>query len=172
MDTPFYLNKFQEIAGQLAVTTLDKTGMETWTGIWSDAVFIKFQKKAWTNTFPDTNSSGSSIFFSAWITDKAIKEGKIFYNIHALRLRKLNGYLITSREFATAFRERFKHFEQDWPNISTAFGPQTLMEGWEKMLPGNPGALLPGMVHRFLKINFIIDDLLAERKIPVSKNIP
>jgi hypothetical protein len=165
MELSYYLNKFQIIADQLAVTILNKTQVEIKAGTWIESVSVKLQKKAWANAAP----SASAIFFSAWINDKAIKENKLFYNIHALKLRELNGYSITSREFAAAFRKKFIHFEHEWPNVSTAFGPLTLMEGWEKTDPENPGDTITGLVSRFLKIDFIIDTLLDERKTPGTK---
>ena len=65
---------------------------------------------------------GPAIFFSVWI-NAGIKEHKLFYNIHALKLRQLKGYNITSRKFASDFREQFKSHETIGQMLSSmAFG--------------------------------------------------
>jgi hypothetical protein len=169
MELAEYLKTFQKTADQIYNTSLKETDIDIKAGIWLNAPVIKLQKKDWANAALDKGPAGPSIFFSIWTGDKAIKENKILYNIHALKLRKLNGYTITSREFAAAFRERFKPFEHAWPNVSTAFGPLTLMEGWEKCNPEDPGNIIINLVNQFLKIDFIIDNLLNERKKVTTK---
>lgn len=109
---------------------LQKKQIEVAVGIYQDSVFLKLFKKEWANKWQDPLISESRIFFSVWVNDPIIKEQKIFYNIHALKLRQLNGYSITSRAFADNFRTKFKTVEQQWENVSTKFGPQTLMQGW------------------------------------------
>lgn len=92
------------------------------------------------------------------------KTGVLNYNIHALKLRQLTGYSIKSRDFAEAFRSRFKPFENKWPNVSVDFGPLTLMQGWVSIDIENPENEIAGLAHQFLEIQFIIDELLKERK--------
>lgn len=171
MDTDHYLHAFQKIAAELAASALSKTAVEIRVVTWEDCVVIKLLKKYWVNKMPENKPSGQGIFFSIWLSNKAIKENKILYNIHALKLRELNGYKITSREFAVAFRQKFKPFEHLWPNVSTAFGPLTLMEGWEKCNPQNTGDIIINLVNQFLKIDIIIDALLHERKKLIQKHI-
>jgi hypothetical protein len=164
MEFTYYLPTFQKISDRLAMTTLTNSQLEIKAGIWVQSAVIKLQKKNWANEALNSKPSGPAIFFSVWISNKSIKEHQILYNIHALKLRKIKGYKITSREFAAAFRKNFKPFEHEWPNVSTAFGPLTLMEGWEKLDPGNYEEVVVKLVNLFLKIDFIIDNLLEERK--------
>jgi hypothetical protein len=164
MNPAYYLNKFQKTADQINAADLIKKPFEIKAGTWLDSVVIKLQKSSWANAKLDANPAGPSIFFSIWINDEALKANKIFYNVHALKLRKLNGYTITSREFAGAFRKKFSRFEHEWPNVSTAFGPQTLMQGWEKLNPDNLSEIIVTLVRKFLTIESIINDLLDEKK--------
>src|SRR4051812_3600658 len=98
MDFDFYLDQFNKAASQLSHTALSQKQLEIKAGIWLNSVVLKLQKKHWIN---DNNlfQPGSSIFFSIWVNDGTIKDSKLFYNIHALKLRQLKGYSITSREF-------------------------------------------------------------------------
>lgn len=54
-------------------------------------------------------------------------QDRVFYNIRALKLRELEGYAITSRDFARDFRDRFEAMRDQWPNVRVDFGPATLM---------------------------------------------
>jgi secondary thiamine-phosphate synthase enzyme len=130
MNFNLYLDKFQKAADLLDKKLLSKKQMEVAVGIFHNSVFLKLFKTAWANKFPDALTSPSRIFFSVWVNDAIIKENKLFYNIHALKLSHLNGYAIASRDFADSFRKKFKPFEQQWENVSTKFGPLTLMQGW------------------------------------------
>jgi hypothetical protein len=86
---------------------------------------------------------------------------KLFYNIHALKLRKLKGYSIASRDFATTFRKKFKPFEPQWPNVSLQFGPLTLMQGWVKADKNNMQSEIAGLANRFLEIACLVDETLT-----------
>ena len=171
MDFPHYLEKFKGAAGQLDRKLFDAKQIEIKTGIWLDSVVLKLQKKTWANSVQELFQPGPSIFFSVWLNDQSIKESRLLYNIHALKLRQLKGYAIASRDFATAFRKKFKKMENKWPNVSTSFGPATLMEGW---VPINEDAFqkdIPALANRFLEIEYLIDDVLDSfRKIPKGKN--
>jgi hypothetical protein len=164
VETAYYLEKFNEMAGRLDRGLLSKSQMEVKVGVWLRSVALKMQKRYWVNKSPTANPFRESIFFSVWLNDESIREGKLNYNIHALKLRQLTAYSIKSRDFAEAFRARFKPFEKSWPNVDLHFGPQTLMEGWMRIDPENFGNEIVDLAHRFLEIQFIIDDLLEERK--------
>jgi hypothetical protein len=118
-------------------------------------------KKQWSSSAHEPLTAESRIFFSVWITDDAIKEEKLFYNIHALKLRKLKGYAIESRKFANAFRMRFREFEHGWKNISINFGPLTLMEGWVKTNSEKMQEEILKLANHFLEIDFLIDETLG-----------
>jgi hypothetical protein len=170
MDFTYYLDKFQQAANRLDKKLLAKKQMEVAVGIYHDSVFLKLYKKAWANKVPDPLTSASRIFFSVWINDKLIKDQKLFYNIHALKLRHLKGYRITSRKFADDFRKSFNSFEDQWPNVSVQFGPLTLMEGWQKVDAKNFQNELLELAGRFLEIDYLVDDLLDKCKQPGAKN--
>lgn len=165
IETEYYLDKFQK-----SLDKLDKKGafsqkeLEGKVGIWLDSVVLKIQKKSWINT--SAKPFGEGIFFSAWLNDESIGKGKLYYNIHALKLRGLAGYTIKSREFAADFRLKFKSFENKWSNVGVNFGPLTLMEGWVSIIDQEKiPDIVANLASGFLEIEFMIDDLLEERKI-------
>jgi hypothetical protein len=171
MDTTFYLERFGRAAGQIDKGVLasrrrggDAGPIEVSTGLFKDAVFLKLYKKSWASPEQDPLIAESRIFFSVWITDAAIREQKLFYNIHALKLRKLKGYSIESRKFAETFRAGFKDVATKWENVSVKFGPLTLMEGWVKTDPGNIQDGIFALADKFLEIEHLIDDALAKFK--------
>jgi hypothetical protein len=132
METPFYLSEFEKAASGLDAGLLAQKGLDVEVGIWLRSVVLRMHKKTWANKPFERPQSDAAIFFSIWLNlnDKGVKAGRLFYNIHALKLRQLRGYRITSREFAADFRARFQPFARHWPNVSVDFGPLTLMEGW------------------------------------------
>lgn len=162
MDTSFYLVKFQKAAGQLDKKLLTNKKVETAVVMFgNDCVVLKLYKRSWANQLQDPLTSASRIFFSVWISDSTIEKQKIFYNIHALKLRQLKGYSIQSRKFADDFRNSFKDFKHKWENVSVNFGPLTLMEGWLKMdLESLQNDILK-LANDFLEIEHIVDDSLA-----------
>jgi len=86
------------------------------------------------------------------------------YNIHALKLRQLQGYALTSQQFASDFREQFKRVEHHWPNVELNFGPQTLMQGW---IGSDDASFRTGMLklaNQFLTVDHLIDNLLEKKK--------
>jgi hypothetical protein len=160
MDYTLYLKKFQKAADPLDKKMLDKKQMEVAVGIYKDSVFLKLYKTSWATPFQDPLTADSRIFFSVWVSDSIIKEQKMFYNIHALKLRQLKGYSIASRDFAESFRAKFKVVQHQWTNVSTKFGPQTLMEGWVKLdLKNIQHEILKLAIH-FLEIDYLVDDTL------------
>lgn len=159
-----YLTEFKKAANSLDRNSLAAKNLEIEVGVWLESVVLRLQKKAWVNNPDEKPHSDASIFFSIWLNDESVRKNRIFYNIHALKLRQLRGYKITSREFAAAFRAGFVHFEHLWPNVSTSFGPLTLMQGWKEFDPGNVRRDVFDIAARFLEIDSIIDELLYNRR--------
>ncbi len=130
MDTPFYLSEFEQAASALDAGLLSQKGLDVEVGVWLGSVVLRMHKKTWANKPFERPQSDTAIFFSIWLNCKDVKADRLFYNIHALKLRQLRGYKITARDFAADFRARFKPFARHWPNVSVDFGPLNLMEGW------------------------------------------
>lgn len=165
IETRVYLDRFQKSADELDVqVNFNQKELEYKVGVWLDSVVLKIQNRSWLNTSPETKPFEDSVFFSVWLNDESIQKGKIYYNIHALKLRQLTNYSIKSREFSNAFRMRFKPFEKQWPNVSVDFGPLTLMEGWVPFDQKHIEKLVADLASNFLEIAVIIEDLLKERK--------
>ncbi|MEO5591605.1 MAG: hypothetical protein ABIR15_23095 [Chitinophagaceae bacterium] len=164
MDNTYYLNLFQKTADQLDKKLLGKKQIEVATGIVLESVFLKLYKIKWANPSPNPLTSPSRIFFSVWINDKTIGESKIFYNIHALKLRQLKGYSITSRQLATDFRKKFKSVQKEWPNVSVDYGPLTLMEGWVKLNDAIIQKDILKLAKQFLEMEYMIDELMEKNK--------
>ena len=162
MDTSFYLDKFQTAADKLDKRLLTKKQVESAVVIYGkDCIVLKLYKKSWTNQFQDPLTSESRIFFSVWISNSSIKEKRLLYNIHALKLRQLKGYSIQSKKFADIFRDSFKAFKHNWKNVSVDFGPQTLMEGWLNIDLENFQEEILELANNFLEIEHLVDDTLA-----------
>ncbi|MEE1945389.1 hypothetical protein VRU48_09735 [Pedobacter sp. KR3-3] len=164
MDVTYYLNKFKGAADKLDNKQLHQKQLETAVGEVLDSVFLKLHKKSWASPFQDPLIAQSRIFFSVWINDEAVDEQKILYNIHAFKLRQLPGYVIQSRKFADLFRAGFKNFAHEWPNVSVAFGPLTLMEGWIKLDAITMEDDILKLANNFLAIEHLVDDTLAHFK--------
>lgn len=125
---------------------------------------MKIYKPEWTNDFESPLNSKSKIFFSIWINDKTIKEGKLYYNIHALKLRELKGFKISSRDFAEEFRSKFVEDLYEWQNISVNFGPQTLMQGWILLNIETIQSDIIELASNFISASPIIDSTLEYYK--------
>jgi len=164
MDINYYLDKFQKSIDPADQNLFSQKQLDLKVGICRNSVVLKIQKASWTNNTLTTKPFEESIFFSVWLSDESIKDDKLYYNIHALKLRELTGYSIKSRDFAEAFREQFKSYQYNWPNVSTQFGPLTLMEGWVNMEAENIEVVIRELAYKFLEVQYIIDDLLNERK--------
>ncbi len=162
MQTDHHLNLFQKAVDGLDLTPFIQNGLELKVGVWLNSVVLKIQKASWRNS--DAIPFQNSIFFSIWINNGSLSQNKLYYNIHALKLRELKAYKLKSRDFAQAFRAQFKPFEDQWPNISTSFGPLTLMEGWVSIDENNLGSRIQNLAQKLLNIHFIIDDLLEASK--------
>jgi hypothetical protein len=165
VDSVYYLNQFKNAAAKLDQSLITEKGIEVTVGIWLNSIVLRLIKPKWANNPHARPQTGSAIFFSVWINEGALEGHQISYNIHALKLRKLKGYKLTSRKFATAFREKFKPFEKAWPNVSVDFGPLTLMQGWKDTTPTQIEQQVFELALEFLKIDFLIDDLLEKSNI-------
>lgn len=162
MSIEIYLNKFENAVKAFDKKKLEKSGLEIQTGIWLNSVVLRLQKKNWANNPDEKPHSGSAIFMGIWIDQEAFSKKILKYNIHALKLRQLNGYALQSRAFADSFRQKFREFEQKWENVSAQFGPQTLMEGW---IPLNDETIqedIINLINNFIEIASLIDETLLE----------
>jgi hypothetical protein len=121
MDFIPYLQEFEKASKSIDKKLLVKNEIELQTGIWLNSVVLRLQKRRWANNPDEKPHSGSAIFMGIWQDEEAMANNKLNYNIHALRLRQLNGYKLQSRTFATIFRDSFREFEQNWPNVSVDF---------------------------------------------------
>ncbi len=125
---------------------------------------LKLQKPSWTNDPIDIVENTSGIFFSIWTNETSLREYRANYNIHALKLRELSGYSITSRDFATAFRDGFASVRSGWPNIRVDLGPRTLMEGWMKINIRYFEEDVLALMARFETLTPLLDALLETRR--------
>jgi len=164
MHLNLFVEKFQVAANSVNKKTLNKKQLEIAVGIYKRSVFLKLYKKQWCNKTEDPLTAASRIFFSIWINEAIIDEQKIFYNIHALKLRQLKGYAITSRDFAERFRKQFKPFMQQWPNVSVHFGPLTLMQGYVNATHENMEQEITTLASNFFTIDDLIDNTLVKFK--------
>lgn len=162
MNTEIYLDKFENAVNAFDKKVLEKSGLEIQTGIWLNSVVIRLQKKHWANDPDEKPNSGSAIFMGIWIDQEAFSKKILKYNIHALKLRQLNGYALQSRVFADSFREKFKKIEQKWENLSVQFGPQTLMEGWISLNDEKIHEDILHLIYNFIEIAPLIDETLLE----------
>jgi len=133
-------------------------------GFYKDCAVLKLQKASWTNDRMDDVRNKSGIFFSIWIDKKAASNHRANYNIHALKLRQLKKYSITSRDFASDFRNRFASMRNAWPNASVDYGPLTLMQGWIEVNLNSLEKDLLVLMERFKDIAPVIDRLLESRR--------
>jgi len=157
-----YLEMFVRVAAGVR-PVLAARQIETHAGCWHEATVLKLQKRRWANQSPAAGPSEVGIFFSVWIDAKGLKQRRAFYNIHALKLRSLAGYAIQSREFAAAFRSAFATAACDWPQVSTDYGPQTLMEGWIELDSRRFEDEVAELTRRFLPLAELLDELLDQR---------
>lgn len=153
---------FAGIKAQFDERTPEHDGLICKQGFYMGCYVLKLQKASWTNDRMDRVQNETGIFFSIWASEKAAN--RIHYNIHALKLRRLAGYSITSRVFADAFRERFASVQDDWPNVSVKYGPATLMQGWIDVEAGDAEKNIRALMQRFEQISPIIDHQLEARR--------
>jgi hypothetical protein len=164
MEFENYISLFQKAVTQIDEKLLNEKKIETNVGEILNSAFLKLYKKSWTNSIDNPLTAETRIFFSIWVNESTLQQKKIFYNIHALKLRKLYGYSIESKKFANSFREKVKKHLYKWENVSTDFGPLTLMEGWIEFDNENAQEDILQLANNFLEIENIIDQTLVEFK--------
>lgn len=157
------LAAFRRAASQLQPALAAKQ-LEAHTGEWLSVAVLKLQKPAWAENPPPSTVENPGIFFSIWIDAKSLRQQRILYNIHALKLRHLSAYALESREFAAAFRREFAPTAARWPSVSVDFGPQTLMQGWIPLVESTLEADVTHLARRFLPLARTIDALLNARR--------
>jgi hypothetical protein len=133
----------------------------------SQCLVLKLLKRHWSNDDPAVIGNQSGIFFSMWINADDI--AVLRFNIHALKLRGLNGYALESRKFAAAFRSALAPLRSNWPKYRDDFGPQTLLEGAMLASPEESEKLLVDLAAKFAAASIVIDRLLQEAKKPARK---
>lgn len=143
---------------------LEKNQISSFVGRWYDSWVLKLQKKGWSSPALHEDPIHSGIFFSIWLTDQDLQKSMFNYNIHALKLRELEGYTIKSREFADDFRAAFALDQSSWKNVSVNYGPLTLMEGNMPLVQESFEKDVDHLVKKFIPLCPIIDQLLAVRK--------
>ena len=164
MNYEYYLKKFKKSADRIDKKMLNEKHLKINVGVTLNSIVLKLYKTEWANDKTDPINAKTRIFFAIWVNDETIKRHKVFYNIHALKLRELKGYSITSRAFANSFREDFMKFERNWKNVSVEFGPLTLMEGWEHFKNESLENIIVKLANNFSSIEYLIDNTLMKFK--------
>lgn len=160
MDEHFYKQEFHEAVDTISRKEFDNAGLRLSVLLILESVVLKIYKPEWSSNPGSPLDGPGRIFFSVWINEKTIKEGKLYYNIHALKLRDLKSYKIQSRNFAAEFRKQFTDVQKDWEYVSIKYGPLTLMEGWIELKPDQIQNDLQNLAYKFLKLSPVIDQLL------------
>ncbi|QIF03034.1 hypothetical protein [Roseimicrobium sp. ORNL1] len=156
-----YLGILENIKDAMSADLMRKHQLRCEAGDWMDSATLKLQKDAWT-----AGGTGQGIFFSVWLGEKELKTRRFNYNIHSLKLGTLPGHVVKPREFASAFREKLEAHPKGsgWPNLSTDYGPQTLMQGWMPLDEATFRQDMESVIERFVGMHDVIDALLLERK--------
>ena len=157
--------QFERAAGRTRAL-LEARQIQAVAGCWHESAVLKLQKRRWSNTAPAAGPGESGLFFSVWANDEGLRQKRVFYNIHALKLRALSGYSLQSREFAAAFRAAFEAEIPGWPHCTVDFGPQTLMQGWIAWEPARLEDEVEALVKRFVPLAELLDRLLDARTAP------
>ncbi|REC60031.1 hypothetical protein DRF65_22845 [Chryseobacterium pennae] len=164
MDYEFYLNKFHLAITEVLKEKLENNKLDVSVDTVLDSVALKVFKPEWSSDLNSPLDAIGRIFFSIWINDKTIQEGRMYYNIHALKLREFKKQALSSRKFAQDFRNEFRKYQKDWPNVNIEFGPLTLMQGWVDLKEDNIQGNIEELVQNFFKISSIIDTVLERYK--------
>ncbi|BAP30440.1 uncharacterized protein CHSO_1403 [Chryseobacterium sp. StRB126] len=166
MDFAFYLNEFRLATAEISQEKLDEDHLKISIDIVLESAALKIYKSHWYGDSKLSEEPSGRIFFSVWINEKTIEEGRIYYNIHALKLRELKNYNIASKDFAQNFRYEFSKHQKDWPNVNVNFGPLTLMQGWIEMKNDTIRKDVYLLAQKFMKISSIIDKVLEKFEKP------
>lgn len=161
MDESFYKQKFQEAVDAISGREFKDAGLTLSVETILESVALKIYKPEWSSNAESPVDASGRIFFSVWVNDKAIKEEKLYYNIHALKLRNLKGYKISSRSFAEEFRTQFEKHRKNWGNVDIQYGPLTLMQGWLTLNPDHIKNDIRSLADQFLRISPVIDQVLS-----------
>jgi hypothetical protein len=141
-----------------------RNGLICKQGSYKACSVLKLQKPSWTNDPMDRVENTSGIFFSVWTNEALTSKSRANYNVHALKLRQLEGYSITSRDFANEFRKGFASKRYTWPNVSVNYGPLTLMQGWIEVDSNSFEKSVLVLMERFNDLSPLIDRLLQSRR--------
>lgn len=160
MDELFYKQKFQEAVDTISGKEFDDEGLRLSVHVILESVALKIDKPEWSSNAESPIDASGRIFFSVWVNEKSIREGRLYYNIHALKLRNLKTYKIPARDFAEEFRRHFESNWANWENVNLKYGPLTLMEGWVELKPDHIQDDLHKLANRFLTVSPIIDEVL------------
>ena len=159
---------FPRIKARFDQRRTHRSGLICKQGLYQSSSVLKLQKATWTNDPMDQLQNQTGLFFSIWTNEEAARVRQAFYNIHALKLRQLAGYRITSRDFAHDFRQSFAPMRAAWPNVSVDYGPQTLMQGWIEVDPDHLEDRFENdalaLLERFAEMSPVIDRLLQARR--------
>ena len=164
MNYTLYLEKFHFAASEITEEILSKDRLKLSVDTILESVALKVYKPEWSGDLLSPLDAEGRIFFSIWVNDETIRENKVYYNIHALKLGALKDYKIPARNFAQVFRREFLKHQKDWPNVSVDFGPLTLMQGWIELNIDDIEKSIHELAQKFFKISFIIDSILEQYK--------
>ena len=139
-------------------------GLVCKVGFYKACSVLKLQKASWTNDPMDCVQNTSGVFFGIWINKESARKNRAIYNIHALKLRQLEGYSVTSRDFANEFRKGFASTRNTWPNVSVNYGPVTLMQGWIEVDSNSFEEGVLFLMDHFNELSPLIDRLLESRR--------
>jgi hypothetical protein len=153
---------FAKIKARFAERSHD--GLICKQGFYKACAVLKFQRPSWTNDPMDRVQNKSGIFFSIWMNAESARRSRVNYNIHALKLRQLAGYSITSLDFANDFRKSFASMRDAWPNVSVDYGPLTLMQGWIEIDSNTLEKDILILMERFENLSPLIDRMLESRR--------
>ena len=154
------IQKF-EIVRDAYLKNSKRTGLICRTSVFEQCPGVRLYREDW---LLNGVTPSVGVFFSVW-TNSSDTSPRLHYNIHALRMRKLPSYRITSREFAEEFRGKFQKLAKLWPNVSVKYGPLNLMEGWTELNAKSFESDVLQLMNRFSDIAPIIDTMLDRRRV-------
>jgi hypothetical protein len=157
-----FLDEFKKIKGIYDKASSLKSGLVCVTSVFEGCPGIRLHRHSWI-------SGKAGIFFSVWTDQDSRSTGRLHYNIHALKIRQLKTYVITSRAFADDFRKHFKALDSSWPNVRVDYGPLNLMQGWIDLREDTFEHDVLRLMNQFAEIRPIVDRLLEERIAPVRQ---
>jgi hypothetical protein len=156
-----YLDVFSSLADARAADLQAQHGLVIKSGEGLGAAILKALKPAWTTDPPEQFLNTNGLFFSIWIDAACVKQNQVRYNLHAKKLRNIQGDAFPAREFARVFRAQVTNDLVGWPSVVYPKGPITLFEGHMPLNPKTLGADTSGLVDRFVGLVPTIERLLA-----------